>query len=198
MGSVRFLLSEPYVIFINLKRELINTYFGPIQSISVQLGPLWSFWSISVLSVQFDSIQSIRSSSVHFVPIMTTSVHSANFGPLQSMLVHSVQFGHSVILVHLIHFGPLGLLQSIWSNSVFFSPLGSLWCIWSISVQFRPFGSAQYIWSSLVYLFNLVICSQKDIQSPFGLMSLITQFSVSITHNSKMVGPIANSLFGKQ
>ena len=36
------------------------------------------------------------------------------------------------------------------------------------------------------------------IESMFGLSFLITQFSVSITHNSKMVGPIAKSLFGKQ
>ena len=35
-------------------------------------------------------------------------------------------------------------------------------------------------------------------KSLFGLGFLITQFSVSITHNSKMVGPIAKSLFGKQ
>ena len=34
-------------------------------------------------------------------------------------------------------------------------------------------------------------------QGPFGLSFLITQFSVSITHNSKMVGPIAKRLFGQ-
>ena len=39
---------------------------------------------------------------------------------------------------------------------------------------------------------------KSDIKSPFGLGFLITQFSVSITHNSKMVGSIAKSLFGKQ
>ena len=32
---------------------------------------------------------------------------------------------------------------------------------------------------------------------PFGLSFLITQLSVSITHNSKMVGPIAKRLFGQ-
>ena len=37
-----------------------------------------------------------------------------------------------------------------------------------------------------------------DVKRLFGLSFLITQFSVSITHNSKMVGPIAKSLFGKQ
>ena len=35
------------------------------------------------------------------------------------------------------------------------------------------------------------------IKSPFGLLVLITQFSVSITYNSKMVEPIAKSLFDK-
>ena len=39
---------------------------------------------------------------------------------------------------------------------------------------------------------------KSDIKSPFGLGFLITQFSVSITHNSKMVESIAKSLFGKQ
>ena len=36
------------------------------------------------------------------------------------------------------------------------------------------------------------------IKSPFELLVLITQFSVSVTHNSKIVGPITKSLFGKQ
>ena len=31
----------------------------------------------------------------------------------------------------------------------------------------------------------------------FGLVNLVTQFSVSITHNLKMVGPIAKRLFSK-
>ena len=31
----------------------------------------------------------------------------------------------------------------------------------------------------------------------FGLTNSVTQFSVSITHNSKMVGPIVKRLFGK-
>ena len=35
-------------------------------------------------------------------------------------------------------------------------------------------------------------------QSPFGLSVLITQFTVFITHNSKMVGSIVKSLFCKQ
>ena len=35
-------------------------------------------------------------------------------------------------------------------------------------------------------------------QSPFGLSVLITQFTVFITHNSKMVGSIIKSLFCKQ
>ena len=37
-----------------------------------------------------------------------------------------------------------------------------------------------------------------EIEGPFGLPFLITQFSVSITHNSKMMGSIAKRLFGKQ
>ena len=41
-------------------------------------------------------------------------------------------------------------------------------------------------------------CIVREIKRLFGLSFLITQFSVSITHNSKMVGPIAKSLFGKQ
>ena len=47
--------------------------------------------------------------------------------------------------------------------------------------------------------------NKKDLQSfitaikrPFGLSFLITQFSVSITHSSKMIGPIAKRLFGKR
>ena len=43
------------------------------------------------------------------------------------------------------------------------------------------------------------VCLKGQVaQRLFGLSFLITQFSVSITHNSKMVGPIAKSLFGKQ
>ena len=47
--------------------------------------------------------------------------------------------------------------------------------------------------------------NKKDLQSfitaikrPFGFSFLITQFFVSITHNSKMMGPIVKRLFGKQ
>ena len=40
--------------------------------------------------------------------------------------------------------------------------------------------------------------STNEAKGPFGLPFLITQFSVSITHNSKMVGPIAKMLFGKR
>ena len=39
--------------------------------------------------------------------------------------------------------------------------------------------------------------ANKDNKGPFGLSFLITQFSVSITHNSKMVGPIVKRLFGQ-
>ena len=37
----------------------------------------------------------------------------------------------------------------------------------------------------------------KVIKSLFGQGVSTTQFSVSITHNSKMVGPIAKRLFGQ-
>ena len=36
------------------------------------------------------------------------------------------------------------------------------------------------------------------LKSPFGLGFLITQFSISITHNLKIVGLIVKNLFGKQ
>ena len=36
------------------------------------------------------------------------------------------------------------------------------------------------------------------IKGPFGFTISIIQFSVSITHNSKMVGLIAKRLFGKR
>ena len=36
------------------------------------------------------------------------------------------------------------------------------------------------------------------VKSPFELLVLITQFSISITHNSKIVGPLVKSLFDKQ
>ena len=48
------------------------------------------------------------------------------------------------------------------------------------------------------YYFYGELLKSLDSQRLFGLSFLITQFSVSITHNSKMVGPIAKSLFGKQ
>ena len=37
-----------------------------------------------------------------------------------------------------------------------------------------------------------------ETEGPFGLPFLITQFSVSITYNSKNMGPIAKRLFGKR
>ena len=36
-----------------------------------------------------------------------------------------------------------------------------------------------------------------EIEGAFGLANLVTQFSVFITHNSKIVGLIAKMLFGK-
>ena len=44
---------------------------------------------------------------------------------------------------------------------------------------------------------HLGSASQTHPKSSFGLSFLITQFSISITHNSKMVGLIAKNLFGK-
>ena len=37
-----------------------------------------------------------------------------------------------------------------------------------------------------------------EVRGPFGFTISITQFSVFITHNSKMVGPIAKRLFDKR
>ena len=50
-------------------------------------------------------------------------------------------------------------------------------------------------WTLMIHLF---FGEKQNVKRLFGLSFLITQFSVSITHNSKMVGPIAKSLFGKQ
>ena len=55
----------------------------------------------------------------------------------------------------------------------------------------------------LKYADNKGLENQKQPSSietlgPFGLGFLITQFSVSITHNSKMVGLIAKKLFDKR
>ena len=38
---------------------------------------------------------------------------------------------------------------------------------------------------------------EMEVKSLFGLTVSVTQFSVSITHNSKMMGPIAKRLFGQ-
>ena len=38
----------------------------------------------------------------------------------------------------------------------------------------------------------------RDIWGPFGFTISITQFSVFIIHNSKMIGPITKRLFGKR
>ena len=50
----------------------------------------------------------------------------------------------------------------------------------------------------IIYLFIFFFFEKCcELKGAFGLAFLVTQFSVSITHNSKMVGLIAKRLFGK-
>ena len=56
-----------------------------------------------------------------------------------------------------------------------------------------PFGSSPPLLAKESYKVVLndgTVCSGIAIKGVFGLLVSITQFSVSITHNSKMVGPM--------
>ena len=79
------------------------------------------FWSNSVYlvhSVQFSLSRSIRSNLVHFDLFWSNSVNwsiSVQFGQLGLIQVIR-QFG--LFRSNLVHFGPLGPIQSIWSNFI--------------------------------------------------------------------------------
>ena len=51
--------------------------------------------------------------------------------------------------------------------------------------------------ASLFYHSGAVWLHFFDYLGVFGLVNLVTQFSIFIIHNSKIVGPIAKRLFGK-
>ena len=110
---------------------LLSHITTTFQFNSVQFGLFWSIWS----SLDYlDPVWSIRSTSIQLGPIQSSSIQ---FGLFRSSSVLSVQF--SPIRFIWVYLSSIGLIPSIWPNSVKFGPFGPLWSISLIQVELNYF-----------------------------------------------------------